>query len=188
MYGMSGLVKYGGSRTLARMTALRGHRGPDDSGVWERKFPDGSCVGRGRRLAILDLSEFAVWSIPPDLKRKGRLRPTTKYIFRLAIQNILPREVLQQPKAGFAAPVDYWRAHELKTMADDLLSEQQIRKPGTFRAQTVHPYLTEHRTGPQDWTMQIWQFLRLELWMQSFIDGRAQNFEAELLPRQVASA
>ena len=31
--------------------------GPDDSGLWEKKFPDGSYIGLGsRRLAILDLS------------------------------------------------------------------------------------------------------------------------------------
>ena len=36
---------------------MQAHRGPDDSGLWERKFPDGSYVGLGsRRLAILDLS------------------------------------------------------------------------------------------------------------------------------------
>ncbi len=39
------------------MTHAQAHRGPDDSGLWERRFPDGSYVGLGsRRLAILDLS------------------------------------------------------------------------------------------------------------------------------------
>ena len=42
---------------LARMTRVQAHRGPDDSGLWERRFPDGSYIGLGsRRLAILDLS------------------------------------------------------------------------------------------------------------------------------------
>ena len=39
------------------MTHVQAHRGPDDSGLWDRKFPDGSYIGLGsRRLAILDLS------------------------------------------------------------------------------------------------------------------------------------
>jgi len=39
------------------MTSIQAHRGPDDSGLWEKHFPDGSYVGLGsRRLAILDLS------------------------------------------------------------------------------------------------------------------------------------
>jgi asparagine synthase (glutamine-hydrolysing) len=142
------------------------------------------------RVPFLDreLAEFAARNIPPNLKLKGTLRPTTKYIFRQAMRDILPREVLQQPKAGFAAPVDYWLANELKEMTDDLLSEPQIHKRGMFRPETVHRYLREHRTGRHDWAMQIWQFLTLELWMQSFLDGGAQKFEAELLPRQVATA
>jgi asparagine synthase (glutamine-hydrolysing) len=57
MCGISGLVNCGGSESLARMTSVQSHRGPDDSGLWERRFPDGTYVGLGsRRLAILDLS------------------------------------------------------------------------------------------------------------------------------------
>src|SRR5579864_1835855 len=57
MCGISGVVNCGDRETLARMTRVQAHRGPDDSGVWDRRFPDGSYVGLGsRRLAILDLS------------------------------------------------------------------------------------------------------------------------------------
>src|ERR1700722_8222459 len=57
MCGIAGLMNCGNSDSLARMTQIQSHRGPDDSGLWERHFPDGSYVGLGsRRLAILDLS------------------------------------------------------------------------------------------------------------------------------------
>ena len=57
MCGISGVVNCGDRETLARMTQVQAHRGPDDSGLWERRFADGSYVGMGsRRLAILDLS------------------------------------------------------------------------------------------------------------------------------------
>src|ERR1700685_3524971 len=57
MCGIAGLMNCGNSETLARMTQIQAHRGPDDSGLWERHFRDGSYVGLGsRRLAILDLS------------------------------------------------------------------------------------------------------------------------------------
>src|SRR5437879_13798616 len=56
MCGISGLVNCGDRETLARMTHIQAHRGPDDFGLWEHKFSDGSYVGVGsRRLAILDL-------------------------------------------------------------------------------------------------------------------------------------
>jgi hypothetical protein len=91
--------------------------------------------------------------------------------------------VLRQPKAGFAAPVDYWLAHDLKEMVDDLLSRPQVRKRGLFRPEIVERYVDEHRSGRHDWSMQLWQFLTLELWMQTFLDGGARKFEhADLAP------
>ena len=143
------------------------------------------------RVPFLDreLAEFVAWNVPPNLKLKGLFRPTTKYIFRQAMRDILPREVLQQPKAGFAAPVDYWLAHDLKEMVNDLLSADQLRKRGLFRPAAVQRFVDEQRSGRHDWSMQIWQFLTLELWMQTFLDGGARKFEAELAPPpQVATA
>jgi asparagine synthase (glutamine-hydrolysing) len=143
------------------------------------------------RVPFLDreLAEFVAWNIPPNLKLRGLLRPTTKYIFRQAMHDILPQEVLRQSKAGFAAPVDYWLAHDLKEMVDDLLSPGQLRHRGLFQPAAVGRYVDEHRSGRQDWSMQLWQFLTLELWMQTFLDGGARKFESESLPpRQVATA
>ena len=143
------------------------------------------------RVPFLDreLAEFVAWSVPPALKIKGRVRPTTKYIFRRAMRDILPREVLQQPKAGFAAPIDYWLAHDLQPMVDDLISAAQLRRRGVFRPEAVRRMIDEHRSGRADWSMQIWQFLTLELWMQTFLDGGSRRFESELLaPQQAATA
>jgi asparagine synthase (glutamine-hydrolysing) len=129
------------------------------------------------RVPFLDreLAEFAAWSIPPNLKLKGSFRPATKHIFRRAMRNILPREVLKQPKAGFAAPVDYWLANDLREMVDDLLCVTNIRRRGLFRSQEVRRFVDEHRSGVQDWSMQIWQFLTLEHWMRVFVDSSTQQ-------------
>ncbi len=133
------------------------------------------------RVPFLDreLAEFVAWNVPPHMKLKGFLRPTTKYIFRKAMQNVLPREVLEQPKAGFAAPVDYWLAHDLTEMTDDLLSPNRIRDRGLFRPQAVRRFVDEHRSGRHDRSMQIWQLLTLELWMQTFLDKKTTQFALE---------
>jgi asparagine synthase (glutamine-hydrolysing) len=143
------------------------------------------------RVPFLDreLAEFVAWGIPPGLKLKGHLRPTTKHIFRRAMRDVLPREVLQQPKAGFAAPVDYWLAHDLKEMTDDLLSPDRLRSRSLFRPAAISRYVSEHRSGRRDWSMQLWQFLTLELWMQTFLDGGARKFEpSAYVPAQAATA
>lgn len=122
-----------------------------------------------------ELAEFVAWNVPPRLKLKGRVLPRTKHIFRKAMDGILPQEVLRQPKAGFAAPVDYWLYHDLREMTDDLLSDSNIRARGLFRPEAVRRLVDEHRSGKQDWSMQIWQFLTLELWMQTFLDAKSAS-------------
>jgi asparagine synthase (glutamine-hydrolysing) len=143
------------------------------------------------RVPFLDreLAEFAAWSIPPDMKLKGFFHPSTKHIFRKAMRDVLPAEVLRQPKAGFAAPVDYWLANDLREMVDDLLSETNIRKRGLFRPEAVRRFVDEQRSGAQDWSMQIWQFLTLENWMKIFLDAGAQQSAEEFgQTREAATA
>jgi len=142
------------------------------------------------RVPFLDreLAEFVAWNVKPEWKLKGKWRPVTKHIFREAMRNMLPEEVMRQPKAGFAAPIDYWLAHDLRPMVDDLLSETQVRKRGLFRPEVVRRYIDEHRRGAEDWSMQIWQLLTLEIWMQLFRDGGARSFAQHQIGAQLATA
>jgi asparagine synthase (glutamine-hydrolysing) len=61
-------------------------------------------------------------------------------------------------------------------MVDDLLSESRVRRRELFRPEEVRRYIDAHRRGAEDWSMQIWQLLTLEIWMQLFIDGDAKPF------------
>jgi asparagine synthase (glutamine-hydrolysing) len=140
------------------------------------------------RVPFLDrhLAEFVAWNVKPEWKLKGKWRPVTKYIFREAMRGMLPEEVLNQPKAGFAAPVDHWLAHDLRPVVDDLLSESRVRSRGLFRPEVVRRYVDEHQKGSEDWSMQVWQLLTLETWMQMFIDGGAQTIARGKLSGQGA--
>lgn len=121
------------------------------------------------RVPFLDweLAEWVAWNVSPDLKLN---RGSTKYILREAMRPLLPPEVLRQKKAGFGAPADYWLAYDLREMVDDLLGEGGLRQRGLFRPQAVRRLIEEHRSGREDWSMQIWQFLTLEIWMRTYID------------------
>ncbi|HEX3083079.1 MAG TPA: asparagine synthase (glutamine-hydrolyzing) [Pyrinomonadaceae bacterium] len=121
------------------------------------------------RVPFLDweLAEWVATRVPPQLKLHNG---TTKHILREAMRPMLPPEVLTQKKAGFLAPIDYWIANDLAELVDDLLSESRIKKRGLFNAQAVRGLVEQHRRGREDWSFQIWQFLTLELWLQTFID------------------
>lgn len=121
------------------------------------------------RVPFLDreLAEWAAWNVPPDLKIRAGV---TKHLLREAMRPSIPAEVLEQRKAGFFAPIDYWLAHDLRDMTDELLSEERLKRRGLFEPQVVRRYVDQQRSGRQDWSMQVWQLLTLELWMQTFLD------------------
>jgi asparagine synthase (glutamine-hydrolysing) len=116
------------------------------------------------------LVEYVARNVPVESKLKGRFFPTTKHLLRKAVSADLPREVLKQPKAGFFAPIDYWLAYDLREMTDDLLSPSRVAQRGLFQPAAVARLVDEHRRGRRDWSMQIWQLLTLELWMEKFLD------------------
>jgi hypothetical protein len=71
-------------------------------------------------------------------------------------------------------------------MTDDLLSESRIRERGLFRPEAVRGFVDQHRRGTQDWSMPIWQFLTLEIWMQTFLDVSAPHMMTDLAGRATA--
>lgn len=128
------------------------------------------------RVPFLDW-EFVDWvahNVPPNQKLNGKI---TKHILREAMRPSLPQEVLEQKKAGFGAPIDYWLANDLHDMTEELLSKDQIEARGLFRPEAIRKLIDEHRSGRIDWSMQIWQFLTLELWFRAFIDP--DSFESQ---------
>ncbi len=121
------------------------------------------------RVPFLDweLAEWVASNVPPRLKLHDG---TSKHILREAMRPLLPRKVLEQKKAGFGAPADYWLANDLREMVDDLLSESKVRERALFNPAVVRRMIDEQRSGREDWSLQVWQFLTLELWMRAFVD------------------
>jgi asparagine synthase (glutamine-hydrolysing) len=105
--------------------------------------------------------------MPPDLKLRGLKR---KYILKRAAEKLLPREVVWRRKAGFGAPIRSWLRGPLRPMVDELLSEETIRRRGLFRSGEVRRIINANLSGREDYNLQVFQLLNLELWMRAFID------------------
>ena len=126
------------------------------------------------RVPFLDW-EFAQWiasNVPPHLKLKGA---TTKYIYRRALRDMIPSEVMLQRKAGFTAPIDMWLGNDLKTFLRDILSRDRLKRHGIFNPSSVDKLLSEQSAGTKDWSYPIWQILTLELWIEKFMNAKQQQ-------------
>ena len=105
--------------------------------------------------------------MPPDLKLRGFKR---KYILKRALEKVLPHEVVWRKKAGFGAPIRSWLRGPLKPLVDDLLSEATVRKRGLFRPDEVRRIINANLSGREDYNLQVFQLLNLELWQRQFLD------------------
>jgi len=105
--------------------------------------------------------------MPPDLKLRGLKR---KYILKRAMETVLPREVVWRKKAGFGAPIRSWLRGPLQPMVNDLLSAETIKRRGLFRPEEARRVIDANLSGREDYNLQVFQLLNLELWQRAFID------------------
>lgn len=105
--------------------------------------------------------------MPPDLKLRGLKR---KYILKRAAEKLLPREIVWRKKAGFGAPIRSWLRGPLRPMVDELLSAETVSRRGLFRPDEVRRVIEANLSGREDYNLQVFQLLTLELWQRAFID------------------
>jgi asparagine synthase (glutamine-hydrolysing) len=105
--------------------------------------------------------------MPPDLKLRGFKR---KYILKRVAEQFLPKEVVWRKKAGFGAPVRSWLRNALRPLVDDLLSEEAVRRRGLFEPREVRRIIDANLSGREDFNLQVFQLLTLEMWQRVFID------------------
>jgi asparagine synthase (glutamine-hydrolysing) len=116
-----------------------------------------------------ELLEFAA-RIPSRLKLKGL---TTKYIFKKAMKNLVPHEILHRKKHGFGVPVGRWFRTSLKDYVREVLLSPEALRRGYFREEAVRQLLDEHQAGKRDHSHRLWALLTFEVWHQVFLDRGA---------------
>jgi asparagine synthase (glutamine-hydrolysing) len=105
--------------------------------------------------------------MPPRLKLRGLTR---KYVLKRALESVLPKDVVWRKKAGFGAPIRSWLRGPLRPLINDLLSEEAVKRRGMFRPGEVRRVLDANFSGREDYNLQVFQLLGLELWHRTFID------------------
>jgi len=120
------------------------------------------------RPPLLDhhIVEFAA-TIPARLRLRDG---TTKYLFKQAMRGILPDEIIDRPKHGFAVPFGAWFRGELSDFARDLLLSERCRSRGLFNVPYLEQLLRLNERG-RDVGLQLWTVASFELWCQRFLDA-----------------
>jgi hypothetical protein len=54
---------------------------------------------------------------------------------------------------------------------DELLSEEAVKRRGLFKPAEVRRVIDENLSGREDYNLQVFQLLVLELWQRQFMDN-----------------
>ncbi len=111
------------------------------------------------RAPILDY-RFVEWglSLPSNLKLRGG---EGKYIFKKALEPLLPRQVLYRPKQGFSTSLAAPFRAGIDRLRERLLGPAMLDS-GLFERPAIARLLDEHETANFDHSMALWQLLVFE--------------------------
>jgi asparagine synthase (glutamine-hydrolysing) len=117
------------------------------------------------RAPILDhkFMELAA-TMPSSMKLQGT---NGKYIFKKALERMLPASVLYRRKMGFGVPLAHWFRNDLKDLAHSVILD---RSDDPFLDQaTVKHVWQEHQSGLRDRSTELWTLLMFKLWERQFM-------------------
>ena len=95
----------------------------------------------------------------------------SKYLLKRIAYKLLPREVIDRPKMGFAMPVAQWINGDWREMSEDLVLGGRALGRGYFEPAFLRRLMGEHRRGRRNHSYLIWTLMVLEMWHREFIDG-----------------
>ena len=126
------------------------------------------AVSLEARVPLLDhkLIEF-VTRIPAAIKMAGI---ETKHLFKRAVTDLVPPEILNRPKQGFGIPIQHWINRQLRERIRDTLNNPRTLQRGYVSREYVELLLDEHERGRRDHAMALWSLLMLELWHRQYVD------------------
>ena len=95
---------------------------------------------------------------------------------------MVPEQLVERPKAGFAIPVGEWLKGPLRDWAEDLLEATAMRSEGLLDPAVVHRRWSDHLSGRRDSTAAMWAILMFQAWLkqQTTIAATAVGITAKL--------
>jgi asparagine synthase (glutamine-hydrolysing) len=155
-------------------------------------LPDGLLVygdkmsmahGLEQRVPFLDVELLRFVETIPSGLRVNRLR--NKWIYRKALESLLPAEVLGRKKRPFSTPYDSWMRTSLGAEVERRYAESSPLE-SWIDSDVVKRLVSEHASGREDHKRVLYCLLELAYWSECFLG--AERFEGRDRPGLEAQA
>jgi asparagine synthase (glutamine-hydrolysing) len=83
---------------------------------------------------------------------------------------MVPRQIFERPKRGFAIPLAKWLNGELKPLVSEYLNDEAVREMGVVDPANVQRLLQANRNGQTFIYNRIWALLVLHWWYKKAQD------------------
>jgi asparagine synthase (glutamine-hydrolysing) len=120
-----------------------------------------------------DLVQFT-GRLPCDCKLRGLEK---RYLFKRAVRDILPREIIKKKKHGFGLPISVWlrRPGPYRDLVYDIVLSSKAASRGYFEPRHVRALFECHARGAWDYSSETYLLLMLELWHRTYLDGEGNG-------------
>jgi asparagine synthase (glutamine-hydrolysing) len=92
-----------------------------------------------------------------------------KRILLETFKDLLPPLLHNRPKRGFEMPIGAWLRKELKFLIEEYLAKDRIEKQGLFDHRIISDLVSNHMSGRQDTSWQLWNLIVFEHWYEKYI-------------------
>ncbi|MBN9694674.1 MAG: amidotransferase 1, exosortase A system-associated [Zoogloea sp.] len=103
-------------------------------------------------------------SLPSSLKIKGQ---EGKFVFKKAMEPLLPDDVLYRPKMGFAVPLARWFRGPLKARLREAVLGSTLADTGIFNRAYLEHMVDAHQSGARDYSAPLWTVLMFEAFLRN---------------------
>jgi asparagine synthase (glutamine-hydrolysing) len=144
----------------------------------------GDILTKVDRAAMAVSLEGRMPLLDPDVAALAARLPTSekvsggsgKVILRRLLSELVPLELFDRPKAGFAIPLSTWLRHQLRDWAESLLSEEALLQSGLLNPVPIRQRWLAHCEGREDASQAIWSVLAFQSWYERW-HGVPANME-----------
>ena len=118
------------------------------------------------RVPLLDhkFMEFTA-KIKPSLKLR---KFSSKYIFKKALEPLLPDSILYRKKQGFELPIDGWIKNDIKDIFYDRIFSKNSFISDIIQTEYLEKIWNDHQSGTKLYGNNLWLIFLLEAWNDKY--------------------
>jgi asparagine synthase (glutamine-hydrolysing) len=155
--------------------ARNGANAAEMQAFWDLKYylPDDLLVKVDRasmlyslesRVPLLDI-KLVELGLNIDYKLKVRRSYGTKFIMKKVLYEMVPRQIFERPKQGFAIPLKEWLKGPLAYLLDNYLNENIINEFQVIDPDSALQLIKRFKEGEDYLYNRIWLLIVLHWWM-----------------------